>query len=54
MQLEVSTDSGETFNPICFPENIRAKSFTIFDFDAVQKGPDFISIDHAEEENVGG
>ena len=50
MQLEVSTDSGETFNPICFPENIRAKSFTIFDFDAVQKGPDFISIDHAEEE----
>ena len=50
VQLEVSTDSGETFNPICFPENIRAKSFTIFDFDAVQKGPDFISIDHAEEE----
>jgi sortilin len=52
--LEVSTNNGETFDPICFPENIRAKAFSIFDFDSEAAGPDFISIDHAEEAIIEG
>ena len=48
--LQTSTDGGRTFKMACFPVGMSQKGYTIFDFNKEDKGPDFISVDHDEED----
>lgn len=47
--LKISTDLGQTFNTACFPMNMPKNGFVIYDYHAGDAGPDFISVDHAEQ-----
>ena len=48
--LRISTDTGKTFKQTCFPVGLREKGYTLFDFHGATGGPDFISVDHDEED----
>lgn len=46
--LKISTNQGKSFNTACFPMNLPANAFEIYDFHADDAGPDFIAVDHIE------
>jgi hypothetical protein len=48
--LQLSTDAGKTFKRTCFPVSLSEKGYTLFDFHTDKGGPDFISVDHDEED----
>jgi sortilin len=48
--LRISTDAGKTFKQACFPVALSQKGYTLFDFHGAKGGPDFISVDHDEED----
>ena len=50
--LKISTDAGASFVESCFPIDLPKNGFVIYDFHAETRGPDFISIDHLEEDAV--
>lgn len=50
--LRVSVDRGHTFNQACFPVPLQQKGFTIFDWNDQSPGPDFIVVDHDEEDDA--
>mmetsp|Transcript_42694 Transcript_42694/g.68664 ORF Transcript_42694/g.68664 Transcript_42694/m.68664 type:complete len:874 (+) Transcript_42694:54-2675(+) len=50
--LQISTDTGKSFKQACFPVALSQRGYTIFDFHTTLGGPDFISIDHDEEDKA--
>ena len=50
--LKISVDKGKTFETACFPMNLPKNGFVIFDFHSDSAGPDFISVDHEEENDA--
>jgi sortilin len=48
--LKISTDAGASFVESCFPIDLPKNGFVIYDFHAETRGPDFIAIDHVEED----
>ncbi len=50
--LRVSNDRGGSFAETCFPVSLAEKGYTIFDYREDVGGPDFISVNHDEEDPV--
>ena len=50
ISLRISTDAGKTFKQACFPVALRQRGYTLFDFHGAKGGPDFVSVDHDEED----
>lgn len=50
--LQLSIDGGKNFAQACFPVSMDQNGYTIFDFDEDVPGPDFIVVDHDEEDEI--
>ena len=52
VSLQVSTDGGRRFNQACFPVSMDQNGYTIFDWNEDVAGPDFVVVDHDEEDEI--
>ena len=52
VSLQISTDGGRKFNQACFPVSMDQNGYTIFDWNEDVAGPDFIVVDHDEEDEI--
>ena len=52
VELQLSIDGGKNFARACFPVSVADNGYTIFDYRDDVSGPDFIVVDHDEEDEV--